>query len=192
MSTRLQNFLSTTKFGKTWIADEAKVIFQIDVYYLLLHIVNHLFSFFSQTADWLGHEIFQEVLNHLNSLTGSSRTTMSAQDILRLSTANLKTLIQSATKRCRDALYTCGVFYFHTASMVFDHNDPVLSKIFQRYHFSRHIGKDQKRKVAKLLLYIIYIFALTLVLILQTSELLVLLLRLTILLRIRNLLRAML
>ena len=143
--------------------------------------------FFSQTADWLGHEIFQEVLNHLNSFTGSSRTTMSAIDILRLSTVNLKNLIQGATKCCRDALYICGVFYFHNVCMVFGRNDPVLIEIFQRYHFSRHIGKDQKRKVTS-----IFLFALSLFLILQTSELLVLLLRLTILLRIRNLLRAML
>jgi hypothetical protein len=93
---------------------------------------------------------------------------MSAQDILRLSTANLKTLIQSATKRCRDALYTCGVFYFHTASMVFDRNDPVLSKIFQRYHFSRHIGKEPEKKSRQneLLYFYFYIFALTLFLIL--------------------------
>ena len=71
---------------------------------------------------------------------------MSSQDILRLSTANLKTLIQSATKSCRDALYICGVFYFHTACMVFDRNDPVLIEIFQRYHFSRHIGKEPEKK----------------------------------------------
>ena len=30
--------------------------------------------------------------------------------------------------------------------MVFDRNDPVLIEIFQRYHFSRHIGKEPEKK----------------------------------------------
>ena len=90
----------------------------------------------------LGSHLFQEVTDHFKALTAATQTALSAQDILKLPTAALKTLIQRvASTEFRDKMHAKGLFYFHAAWKVFQSNDPVLIQIFERFSFRRHIGE---------------------------------------------------
>ena len=134
----------STPSRATWNLNAEKVTYRIPL--LQITFQFSITILFPQTQEWLGPELFSQVVGCLNSLTGVRRDSISTKDILKLPIAFLKHLIQAvkdktASTRFESLMLEKGVFYYHIEYSINEINDLQSKRIFSRFHFCKHIGE---------------------------------------------------
>ena len=105
------------------------------------------FVFPLQTLHWLGADLYNELLGHYNTLTGSKKESFCAGDIIDVSFAALQMMSAKISPLLRQKLETSGYIYYYLMQLGLSQGSLLTRKCFLRFEFDSHIGMLKSLRV---------------------------------------------